>query len=264
MTRIWAHRGASRAAPENTVPAFTAAAALGADGIELDVQRTRDGRLVVCHDEQIDRTSTGHGWIRDMSLAELHRHDFSCGRADFAGTRIPTLDDVLTALAGTDLSANIELKNSVVSYPGMEAEVVETVERLGWGGRVIYSSFNHASMRLMARMGERVGLLYDEVLRRPTRYALDLGAAALHPSGRVMAIAPHTVRKAHRKGIEVNVWTLDRPEQVRAALALDVDAIITNTPDAALGVRDAAGGSLRPDKGTRARTSDCQLSRRRA
>ena len=168
------------------------------------------------------------------------------------------------ALAGTGLSANIELKNSVVSYPGMEAEVVETVERLGWGGRVIYSSFNHASMRLMARMGERVGLLYDEVLRRPTRYALDLGAAALHPSGRVMAIAPHTVRKAHRKGIEVNVWTLDRPEQVRAALALDVDAIITNTPDAALGVRDAAGGSLRPDKGTRARTSDCQLSRRRA
>lgn len=128
MTRIWAHRGASRAAPENTVPAFTAAAALGADGVELDVQRTRDGRLVVCHDEQIDRTSTGHGWIRDMSLAELHRHDFSCGRADFAGTRIPTLDDVLTALAGTGLSANIELKNSVVSYPGMEAEVVETIE----------------------------------------------------------------------------------------------------------------------------------------
>ncbi|MFC2641009.1 MAG: glycerophosphodiester phosphodiesterase family protein [Propionibacterium acidifaciens] len=249
MTRIWAHRGASRAAPENTVPAFTAAAALGADGVELDVQRTRDGQLVVCHDEQIDRTSTGHGWIRDMSLTELHRHDFSCGRADFAGTRIPTLVEVLTALDGTGLDANIELKNSVVPYPGMEAEVVETVERLGWGDRVIYSSFNHASMRLMARMGERVGLLYDEVLWKPTKYALDLGAAALHPSGKVMAIAPRTVRKAHRKGLEVNVWTLDRPEQVRAALALDVDAIITNTPDVALGVRDAAGRSSRPDKG---------------
>lgn len=249
MTQIWAHRGASRAAPENTVAAFTAAAVLGADGVELDVQRTRDGRLVVCHDEQIDRTSNGRGWIRDMTLAELHRYDFSYGRTDFVGVRIPTLGEVLAALDGTGLNLNIELKNSTVPYVGMEDEVVELVEQAGWGDRVIYSSFNHASMRIMARMGRRVGLLYDAVLWKPAKYALELGASALHPSGKAVAAEPRMVRKAHKKGLAVNVWTLDRPEQVRAALALGVDAIMTNTPDVALGVRDAAGKNSRPDEG---------------
>ena len=255
MTQIWAHRGASRAAPENTIAAFTAAVAFGADGVELDVQRTRDGQLVVCSDERIDRTSSGHGWVRDMTLAELHRYDFSYGRTDFAGARIPTLVEVLTALDGTGLSLNVELKNSTVPYPGMEDEVVELVEQAGWGDRVIYSSFNHASMRVMAQMGKHVGLLYDAVLWKPARYALGLGASALHPSWKTVATDPRMVRKARKKGLAVNVWTLDRPEQVRAALALGVDAIITNTPDVALSVRDAAGRSSWPDQGICAETN---------
>ena len=90
-TSVWAHRGASSEAPENTLPAFELAVTQGADGIELDVQRTLDGRLVVCHDETIDRTSNGTGAIKDHSLEQLRCLDFSGGREGFAGVRIPLL-----------------------------------------------------------------------------------------------------------------------------------------------------------------------------
>jgi len=104
---IWAHRGASGYAPENTLLAFKKAIELGANGIELDVQMTKDGELVVCHDETIDRTSNGSGWIKDMTLAELKSLDFSCGQKDFAGVTIPTMREVFELLAPTGFIINI-------------------------------------------------------------------------------------------------------------------------------------------------------------
>ena len=95
MTEIWGHRGASADAPENTLPAFALALGQGADGIELDVQLTRDDEVVVIHDETLERTTDGHGWVADHSLDELRRLDASAGWTGFDGTRIPLLAEVL-------------------------------------------------------------------------------------------------------------------------------------------------------------------------
>lgn len=234
MTLVWAHRGASKVAPENTLPAFAKAAELGADGVELDVQRTADGQLVVCHDEQIDRTSTGRGYLAEYSLDELRGFDFSNHMTGFGELAIPTLREVLDLLEDTSLTVNIELKNSVVAYPGMETQVADLVHKAGWDKRVLYSSFNHRSMRAMADRGYPAGLLYETVMWKPQEYGVRLGATALHPAGTAVRLNPHCVRKAHGRGLGVNVWTIDQPDQIRALVRLGVDAVITNVPDVAV------------------------------
>lgn len=233
MTSIWAHRGASAYAPENTLPAFALAVEQGADGVELDLQRTRDGHLVVIHDETIDRTSTGSGRVVDHTLGELRRYDYSAGRPGFAGTRIPTLDEVLTLLAPTNLVVNVELKNSIELYPGMEAELEALVAASGMADRVIYSSFNHYSLRTLAGLNSGVprGVLYAEPLVDPWVYATYLGVQAIHPPWQVLAV-PGVVDECHAAGLRVNAWTVP-PGQVGRLASLGVDAVITNEPDLA-------------------------------
>lgn len=229
MTQIWGHRGAGGLAPENTLPAFELAARLGADGVELDVHRTRDGVLVVCHDETVDRTSDGTGRIPELPLAQLRRWDFG------AGTRIPTLAEVLDFAAGTRLRVNIELKNTLNRYLGMEQDVEATVltSRLAGAARerLIYSSFNHRSLLRLIDLGTEVpvGVLYVEPLVRPWLYASGFGARALHPMG--TTVLPEEVAQAHATGLRVHVWTVDTPDQARALASWGVDAIITNHPD---------------------------------
>ena len=99
---IWAHRGASGSAPENTLVAFQRAIDLGADGIELDVQITKDGELVVCHDEKIDRTSNGKGWLKDYTLEELKQFDFNQQFPEYGYQQIPTMKEVLELIKPTN------------------------------------------------------------------------------------------------------------------------------------------------------------------
>lgn len=134
---VWAHRGASAYCPENTLPAFAKAIELGADGIELDVQMTKDGELVVCHDEKIDRTSDGKGWIKDFTLAELREFDFSYGDETFKGAKIPTLREVFELFADTDMTINIELKTGIMFYSGIEEKTIALTEEYGFMNRVI-------------------------------------------------------------------------------------------------------------------------------
>ena len=127
VVSIFAHRGASDAAPENTLPAFARAVEQGADGIELDVHLSRDGELVVIHDETLDRTTDGAGWVKDRTLAELRALRADNGLPGFAEARIPTLREVLDLLRPTDLLLNIELKTSLVWYEGIEAKTLALV-----------------------------------------------------------------------------------------------------------------------------------------
>ena len=145
--KIFAHRGASRYAPENTLPAFALAAEQGADGVELDVHLTRDDQLVVIHDETLERTTDGAGWVKDCTLAQLQALSAANGMDGFAGTRVPTLRQVLEQLRPTGLLVNIELKTSVIWYAGIEQKTLELVRDLGMADRVIYSSFNHYSIQ---------------------------------------------------------------------------------------------------------------------
>ena len=234
MALIFAHRGASAYAPENTMRAFQMAIDMGADGIELDIHMAKDGTLVVCHDFDIARTSDGKGLIRDMTLAELSAFNY-CGR--FSGTgkyAIPTLAEVLSLLQPTGLYLNIEIKSGEIVYPGIERKLVEEVGRALMRERVIYSSFDHYSLHWLRLVdpSAKIGLLYGEFLYAPWQYAALLGANALHPSYLTLN-RPGMVDDAHKAGIDVNVWTVDDEKEVLRMDNLGVDIIITNRPDMA-------------------------------
>lgn len=232
MTKIWAHRGASGYAPENTLDAFLMAAEMGADGIELDVQMSRDGYLVVAHDERIDRVSDGRGLIRDFTLKELKEFHFNKTHPECRDARIPTLREVYEVLKNTSLWINVELKNGIYFYEGLEERVLELTGRLGMEKRVIYSSFNHQSMVHIKRLNPDAltGLLYSDGIYDASSYAQELGADALHPSFYNLQY-PGVMEQARERGLKVHVWTVNTLEQGQVCLRAEVDAIITNFPD---------------------------------
>lgn len=231
VTKIWAHRGASGAAPENTLPAFELAVEQGADGLELDVQLTRDDHVVVIHDETLERTTDGNGWVADHSLEDLKKLDASYGHDGFAGVRIPTLAEVCNLVRDVPIVLNVELKNSQIPYVGLEERVLGIIDECGVRDRVIISSFDHNSLRGLAQadVGIPLGVLYSDLLWRPWRYATRLGASALHPA--LASTRQRMVERSHEAGLEVNVWTVDDPGDVRRVAGFGVDALITNVPE---------------------------------
>ncbi len=239
LPQIFAHRGASAVAPENTLPAFETALELGADGIELDVQATADGELVVLHDFNLERTTTGAGPLRDHALAQLSAIDAGVRFSDvFAGTRIPTLEQVFD-LVGDSCIVNVEIKNMDWNG-GREAEpLARIIKRRGLYDQVIVSSFNPVSLRKMRQLDPSVplGLLYSSkpslthlllLLARPW-LSRSIAPDALHPY--FEAIDAKLIETARSRGQQVNAWTVNSvPEAFRLA-RLGVNAIITDTPD---------------------------------
>lgn len=235
-TRIYGHRGASGSAPENTLEAFSLAARMGADGVELDVHLCRTGELVVAHDETVDRVSGGSGRIADLSLKELKSLAFNRTHPEFRNARIPLLSEVFELLKPTGLSINIELKNSIIDYPDLERKVLESAARNFELDRILFSSFNHFSMVRMKALEPSVpcGLLYEAVLVSPWEYAKKLGMDAVHPHYSEVLLTADECSAAHKAGIQVNTWTVNAPEAMDAVLSEGVDILITNFPDQAL------------------------------
>ncbi len=231
---IWAHRGASGYAPENTLEAFALAEKLGADGVELDVQYTKDRQIVVIHDERIDRVSDGRGYVAAYTLAELRRFHFNRTHPEYGHADIPTLRQVLELLKPTRLTINIELKTGVIFYPGLEEDVLRLVHELGMEKRVIYSSFNHVSIRKIREMAPdaKTGFLSCDGTMNLSEYALRYGVDALHPAGYYLKY-PGFVKDCRDKGIKLHVWTVNDRAQIEQMGQLGVDAVITNYPDVA-------------------------------
>lgn len=232
-TLVWAHRGASGYAPENTMPAFELADEQGADGIELDVQMTRDGELVVIHDERIDRTGDGVGFVKDFTYAELARLNFNKKFPEYGRVQIPTLKEVYQWIKGTDLTVNVEIKTGEIFYDNIEERVLELSERMGVADRVIYSSFNHYTVQRLKQIDEtvRTGMLYSDGIVCPVTYAeAVLGADALHPALYNLQY-PKFMESCRRAGKKVHVWTVNKEEDMRYVLEQKVDAMITNYPD---------------------------------
>lgn len=182
--KIWAHRGCSQRYPENTILSFEKAIELkNLTGIELDVQMTKDGELVVIHDERVDRTTEGIGFVRDFTLKELKRlHIYADEKM---AQEIPTMEEVLDLLAPrlkNGLKLNIELKNSVYDYPGMENKLLELIEKKILGRGIVYSSFSAKSMEMLKELNPKAetGILDNKV--SDCLYKLKgTGADALHP-----------------------------------------------------------------------------------
>lgn len=229
-TLIYAHRGASGHAPENTMAAFKLAIEEGADGIELDVQMSADGKLVVIHDETLERTTSGQGLVSKHTYDQLRALDASFTFAHCRGETIPLLSQVLELLQPAGLELNIELKNGLLPYDGLEREVVRLVREYAMERQVVLSSFNHYSVAHLARYAPdmETAILYEAGLYRPWEYAAHVGARGLHPY--FYAAPPEIVRASQQAGLKIRPWTVNREEDFRRLALSGVDAIITDYP----------------------------------
>lgn len=198
---IWAHRGCSQNNPENTLTSFEKAASLDiVKGIELDIQLTRDGEIVVIHDERVDRTTNGIGFVRDFSLAELN--NLAIWTRSDKVERIPTMEEVLDLLAPNlkkGFLINIELKTSIYSYPGIEKKITELISKKGFENNIVYSSFSALSLKNLyecnptAKLGMLDAKVSDCLIKaKGLEYMLGIsnGTIALHPYHACMDIAP--------------------------------------------------------------------------
>ncbi len=223
------HRGAGGLAPENTLPSFELALALGVDAIELDVHLSQDGIPVVIHDHTLDRTTNGHGPVAVHTVAQLKALDASGPfRATYPDARIPTLEEVLSWARGRTRVV-IELKGT--ENPHLVPRTLDLVREYCLTEDVLLISFDHAALvearRLVPEI--RTGALYVARLADPVGLAAACGAIALCPHWSM--VTPDDVRKAHEAGLAVCVWTANDPHEVAAALRSEVDAVTTDFPD---------------------------------
>jgi glycerophosphoryl diester phosphodiesterase len=221
---VFAHRGGSALAPENTIEAFDNAVVLGVDGLELDVHASGDGVVVVHHDRTLDRTTALGGPIAARTAAELSR------------ARVPTLNDVLTRYR--DARIIVEMK---VNRAAFAASVVDVVRSADAVDRVCLGSFGLRVLRAARRLEPRIATsaaraevrwaLYRSWCRWPVRRVAYAGYQIPELAGRTRVVSPRFVADAHRAGLGVQVWTVDAKDDAERLLSWGVDALITDRPD---------------------------------
>ncbi|AFK86607.1 MULTISPECIES: glycerophosphodiester phosphodiesterase [Thermoanaerobacterium] len=230
-TLVIAHRGDSKNAPENTLSSFKRAVELGSDGIELDVQLSKDGYLVVIHDERVDRTTDGIGYVKDYTLKELKRLNagIKFGR-NYASEKIPTLAEVFELLEDKSVLVNIEIKSGLISYPGIEEKLVNCIFDYSFEDLALISSFNHYSLKTVKEIEPRlnIGLLYECGLVEPWHIASRMHAYSLNPF--YVNIIPEVVKGCKSNNVKLFPWTVDDEELMKNMIRLGVDGIITNDP----------------------------------
>ena len=236
MVQIFAHLGFSGYYPENTMLAFQKVAEeTVADGIELDIQLTKDGEIVIMHDEMLDRTTNGSGWLKDHTLEELKMLSVGVNvKGFFPRQNIPTLREYFTWLKTTKLITNIELKTSYFEYEGIEEKLIAMVKEFGLEDQIWYSSFNHYTVaRIKKLMPEaKCGLLTDTWLMNIGEYAASQGAASVN--ARTYFCAKEGVAAdLHAHNIALQAWTPNDAEMMQELVDAGVDVLITNYPDIA-------------------------------
>ena len=237
-----AHRGASILAPENTLEAFRMAVEAGAGGLELDVHLTRDGHVVVIHDATVDRTTSGTGAVAEMTLDELRGLDAGHGRK-YGDLQVPTLAEVLEEFPGVPI--NIDIK---ASYSGVEEAVLGVLRAAGAEGRVLVASTPHGIISRFRRLsGGRVAtgaskweiavfyILSRLHLERLIRPAYDALQVPLRHRG-IPLVTRRFVEAAHSRGVRVDVWIINQPDEMRRLLDLGADVIMTDRPETLAGV----------------------------
>lgn len=222
---VWAHRGASALAPENTLAAFRAAEAAGADGLELDVHLSRDGVPVVLHDETLDRTSDGRGPVDELTLEELQRLDAgSWFSPDFAGEKIPPLQDLLR-WGGSRLRFNVEIKDSAA------AQAVLELSRSYPHSSILVSSFDHDLLHRLRCAAPQLPLAF--LWEHPdwaaaVERAASCAAESFNP--RYDILSAELVAACHRRGLAVYPWTVDTVAGLEHCWQLGVDGVFCNDP----------------------------------
>ncbi len=240
---VISHRGANRVAPQNTIAAFEKSVEIGCDGFETDIHLTKDGIPVVCHNFTIDETSTGKGAIKNMTYEELRQYDFGKYKGpEFEGTKIPTLDEFLEVskkLGDKMKVLNIEIKSEKFGEAGTELaeKTIAVVKNHNLFDKLLISSFDPAVLVVCKKVDKncKTGILYSpdnlislKIAPRPVSFCREIGADALHPF--FMYVNRLYVERAHRAGIQVNPWTVNKESTAKHLIKLGVDGLITDEP----------------------------------
>ena len=241
MTKIYGHRGAKGTYPENSMLAFKKAIEIGVVGMEIDIHLTKDNEVVVFHDETLERTSTGSGWIKDHTLAEIQNLEigpkfthFEKYEKSWDNEIIPTLTEVLDLFKRHDLEVNIELKTSKYNYPGIEEKMLEVVKASGYDKqKVIYSSFHLPTIVRISKIDPtaKVAYLTEFDLPQPEDYINTLGWDGLHPGKDAVLKSPE---KWGKIADQLRIWTVNDPVDMKILMDMGVEAIITDYPEKAM------------------------------
>ncbi|MBI2758059.1 MAG: glycerophosphodiester phosphodiesterase [Chloroflexi bacterium] len=234
---IFAHRGASAYAPENTLPSFELAVAQGADAIELDAKLSFDGQVVVFHDATLERTTNGSGRLSQKTFSDLRSLDAGSFFSDqFRGVKIPALEEVFETV-GKKIFINIELTNYAAPHDALVEKVCALVKKHGLEKNVVFSSFFASNLKKAEHLlpGVPRGLLALEgwmgAWARSFGFAFG-EYAALHPY--LTDVNAQQVGRVHRLKRRVHVWTVNKPEEIACLKAWGVDGIFTDDPQLAL------------------------------
>jgi glycerophosphoryl diester phosphodiesterase len=236
---VTAHRGFSGRAPENTLAAFRDAIDAGCDGIELDVHLSLDNKVVVIHDDTLERTTDGRGAVAETLFTDLRRLNAgSWFGPQFAGERIPTLTEVLT-LARDRIQVNIELKQGKklpYTLEELADQTLDECERTGMLDQILFSSFSPAALD---RIRERnPALPVALIVTHPWTTPEEAGQGKRYPTlnCRAATLTEAHIRRAHAAGIRINAWTVNAPRKMKQLIAWGIDGIITNHPDRLFGL----------------------------
>ena len=224
-----AHRGFSERYPENTILAFEKAKEAGFDGIELDVQLSRDGEPVVIHDEELKRVTGEPGFVWEYTLEELKQMKV-LEKCSYGIQRIPTLREYFAAIYPSEIITNIELKTSWNEYRGIEEKVLALMDEFDVREKIWISSFNHFSAVRFKRLSPDVkcGLLEESRMVKMAEYAQELHMDFLHPI--YYTITDQYMREAWERGLEVHAWTINEEAEARRLERMGVEAVIGNRP----------------------------------
>ncbi|KGM46192.1 glycerophosphodiester phosphodiesterase [Neobacillus niacini] len=235
MTQIFAHRGYSALFAENTMSAFIAAEKANADGLELDVQLTKDGEVVVIHDEKVDRTTSGSGFVKDYTFNEIRK--LNANKKGVKKEPIPSLIQVLEWMQSNQVVCNIELKNNLFPYEGMEEKVIQLVRNYNLMDRIIFSSFNHYSIVLCYRIAPEIETapLFNERIYMPWVYAQSIRAKGIHP--KLATITDDIIDGAIKNGIAVRPYTVNKDNDISRLLKINCTALITDDPVKAIKIK---------------------------
>jgi glycerophosphoryl diester phosphodiesterase len=227
---VIAHRGASGHAPENTLAAFKEAVALGATFIETDLQLTRDARFVAIHDDTVNRTTNGQGAVHDLTLTELRKLDAgSWFGSEFAGERIPTLEEILEFSKKNDVVFYLELKPG--GSWGGEHALIGALRESGEIARSVVISFDAGVLAAIRKVEPTLmtGLLYDGQISDPLEKAVEIGARQVAVRGDL--VTPWMLGQARRRDLQVVCWTVNHPAHMRMLMTAGVDGIMSDYPD---------------------------------
>jgi glycerophosphoryl diester phosphodiesterase len=232
---IVAHRGASGYAPENTIAAFDKAVEMNADYIEIDVQRSQDGKLVVIHDQTVDRTTNGTGNVKDLTFQQLNQLDAGSWKGiQFTGEKIPTFEEILDRYH-EKIGILIELKSPEL-YPGLEEQVVQIFEERNLdqlrNGTIIIQSFNHDSMKKMNQLLPKIpiGVLTSNKEHTTEQALKDFSSYADYFNPNYKLLTEELVHQAYSQGMKVFPWTVRSNEAAEFVLDMNIAAIITDYP----------------------------------